>query len=156
MNAAMRLGCALAAALAVSGCQHFDGLNGGTPSVASAAARHIGRNPTGQRYLWCQDFVNLSLREAGYRGTGSRAARSVLNWGTAVGRRNAKAGDVVLYPRRGGGHTEIFEAWTAPTTFTAISGNTCGPVGGKAVCRVERSVSEVIAVRRATAKQRKE
>lgn len=141
---------AAAMALAVSGCATMPEF-GGRAGIASAASRHIGSNPTGQRYLWCQDFVNLAVTQAGYRGTGSRQARSVLRWGQAVPKRSASAGDIVLYPRRGGGHTEVFSEWIdrAAGTFRAIAGNTCGTPGRKSVCVIERSMSQAIAVRRA-------
>ena len=46
---------------------------------------------------WCAAFVGAVLHEAGYKGTGSLAARSYLNWGKKVNR--PKYGDLVVFWR---------------------------------------------------------
>ena len=46
---------------------------------------------------WCAAFVGAVLHEAGYKGTGSLAARSYLDWGHRVDR--PKYGDIVVFWR---------------------------------------------------------
>ena len=46
---------------------------------------------------WCAAFVGAMLAEAGYKGTGSLAARSYLNWGKKVDK--PEYGDVVVFWR---------------------------------------------------------
>ena len=46
---------------------------------------------------WCAAFVGAVLHEAGYKGTGSLAARSYLGWGHKVS--NPKPGDLVVFWR---------------------------------------------------------
>jgi uncharacterized protein (TIGR02594 family) len=46
---------------------------------------------------WCAAFVGACLEEAGYKSTGSLAARSYLNWGKEV--EKPKYGDIVVFWR---------------------------------------------------------
>lgn len=46
---------------------------------------------------WCAAFVGAVLEKAGYKGTGSLAARSYLNWGQKVSR--PQYGDIVVFWR---------------------------------------------------------
>lgn len=39
---------------------------------------------TSDEVPWCSAFVNWVIQQAGYRGTGSAAARSWLNWGSTI------------------------------------------------------------------------
>lgn len=122
----------------------------GNQSIVAAARRYIGTNPTGNRYLWCMDFVNKSLDRAGYQSTGLRAARSILSHGRSVRRREARPGDIVFRPRRRGGHVEIFVRWTDDqrTHYIAITGNSCGPRGRRHVCEIRRPASRIWTLRR--------
>jgi uncharacterized protein (TIGR02594 family) len=60
---------------------------------------------------WCAAFVGAMLRRAGVKSTGALNARSYLDWGTPVDRKNAQPGDVVVF-RRGNsswqGHVAFF------------------------------------------------
>ena len=61
--------------------------------VASAYLGH--RNPTGTRGPWCRDFVNLTLRAAGYRvADNSRRARDAVRLGSRVF--DPRPGDLVV------------------------------------------------------------
>lgn len=95
------------------------------------SARYKGRNPTGRRYLWCMDFVNLTLRKAGKRTTRSRWARSALR----IGRRtHAKPGAIGVMPRgRRGGHVGIVVAVRGSRVLLR-GGNQCGRRGARRVC----------------------
>lgn len=42
------------------------------------------REPDHDEIAWCSGFLNWCLREAGIKGTGSRAARSFLKYGTPL------------------------------------------------------------------------
>ena len=114
-------------------------------SIVAIARRDIGRNPTGNRYLWCMDAVNRWMDKAGYQTTGSRAARSILNHGQRIRRANLRPGDIVFKPRRGGGHVEVFVRWAdnEKTEYIAITGNSCGKRGQRYVCEVPRPASRI-------------
>lgn len=112
----------------------------------SIAKKYIGKNPTGQRYLWCADFINYVHRKVGVRSTKSRAARSFLQAGKRVSRKSARPGDVVYRARgRSGGHVELFVRWANKnkTKYVAITGNTCGKRGRRYVCQVTRSAKRM-------------
>lgn len=92
----------------------------------------VGRNPTGKRYLWCQDFINQALRKAGYRATGSRAALSSLRLGRGVS--NPRAGDIAVRRRgRRGGHVGIVLGVKGNKVLLR-GGNQCGRRGRRVVC----------------------
>lgn len=85
----------------------YDYSFGGAPWL-SAAQRSLGAGP-GQlgvrRNLWCAAGVNKWLRQSGYRGTGSDAARSFSRYGVATGPR---PGAIAVMSRgRRGGHVAI-------------------------------------------------
>lgn len=63
----------------------------------------VGMNPA--KTAWCAAFVNASLAKAGIKGTGSAAALSFLNWGSAVNG-NAHRGDIFV-KAYGGGHGHV-------------------------------------------------
>lgn len=89
----------------------------------------LGTNPTGRRSLWCADFMNLVEARAGRKGTGSRLARSYLEYGAPV--RRPVPGDIVVL-RRGrdarSGHVGYLLAEEAGHV-RLISGNYRGAVG---------------------------
>lgn len=104
----------------------------GNHRLVRVTKRDVGRNPTGRRYLWCQDYVNLALRRAGYRGTGSRRALSSLKIGSRIS--NPKAGDIAVRKRgRYGGHSGIVVA-VSRGKFLLRGGNQCGRRGRRVVC----------------------
>lgn len=104
----------------------------GNHRLIRATRNMVGRNPTGKRYLWCQDFINQALRNAGLRGTGSRAARSALRLGRRVS--NPRAGDIGVIARgRRGGHVGIVIAVKRGKVLLR-GGNQCGRRGRRIVC----------------------
>lgn len=118
---------------------------GGGARIVALARADIGRNPTGQRFLWCMDAVNRWVARAGYRPTGSRHSSSALRW-KRVPRAAARPGDVVWRSRgRRGGHVEIFAGWANParTAYRAVTGNSCGPRGARRVCEITRPASRM-------------
>jgi uncharacterized protein (TIGR02594 family) len=78
-----------------------------------------------RRSLWCAAGTNKILRKAGYRGTGSDAARSFASWGRAT---NAKPGAIAVM-RRGkrGGHVAIVVKDLGSSVLT-VSPNSRGKV----------------------------
>ncbi len=98
----------------------------GEPQVIRVANGYKGTNPTGRRSLWCADFVNLVEQEIGRAGTGSRMARSFLDYGKRV--EKPRAGDIVVLGRGGrSGHVGYFMEWEGERVV-AISGNYGGRV----------------------------
>lgn len=59
---------------------------------------------------WCAAFVGAMLARSGVKPTGKLNARSYLDWGVPVDRKNAKPGDVVIFERGTGwqGHVGFF------------------------------------------------
>lgn len=60
---------------------------------------------------WCAAFVGAMLRRAGVKSTGKLNARSYLDWGTPVDRKDAQPGDVVIFKRGNSswqGHVAFF------------------------------------------------
>ncbi len=60
---------------------------------------------------WCAAFVGAMLKRAGIKGTGKLNARSYLEWGVPVERKDAKPGDVVVFKRGSSswqGHVAFF------------------------------------------------
>lgn len=48
---------------------------------------------------WCAAFVGAMLKRAGIKGTGKLTARSYLDWGVPVERKDARPGDIVIFER---------------------------------------------------------
>lgn len=116
----------------------------GRADTLAIARRHLGTNPTGKRSLWCADFANLVERKAGRAGTGSRMARSFLGYGRPVRLADARAGDVVVLGRRGGGHVGYLVSRSGGTV-RLISGNACSP---RRVCESSYPASRILGIRR--------
>jgi uncharacterized protein (TIGR02594 family) len=59
---------------------------------------------------WCAAFVGAMLERSGVKGTGKLNARSYLDWGMPVERKDARPGDVVIFKRGTGwqGHVGFF------------------------------------------------
>lgn len=93
-------------------------------SLVSIARADIGKGPRQMGVpsrLWCADAMNVWLRRAGYKGTGSRAARSFKRYGQRLS--GPQAGAIVVFPRgRSGGHVGVISAVNG-STIRVISGN---------------------------------
>ena len=48
---------------------------------------------------WCAAFVGAMIKRAGGKPTGSLAARSYLDWGVEVDRKDARPGDIAVFRR---------------------------------------------------------
>jgi uncharacterized protein (TIGR02594 family) len=94
----------------------------GLLKIVADARRYIGDgNPTGRRTLWCARFMNMVLHQAGYRGTGSDAARSFASYGRRVP--GPRVGAIAVMARRGGGHVGIVSGIDRKGNPIVISGN---------------------------------
>ena len=106
-----------------------------------------GQNIDPVTRAWCADYVNATLEQAGYSGTGSGMARSFLEWGNAV-EGDPQPGDIGVWPRGSDpskGHTGFVEAYDPKTgTVKLISGN-----HGDAVGEGNYSVANALGFRRA-------
>lgn len=139
---------ALTGCIALAGCAH-DAYSSLTGTGALAVARsYEGTNPTGQRSLWCADFMNHVERRVGRSGTGSRMARSYLNYGTPVPLARARPGDIVVLSRGRNpraGHVGYFERFDSAGNPILMSGNACSP---RTVCSMGYPRARVLGVRR--------
>lgn len=87
----------------------------------------VGMNPA--KTAWCAAFVNASLAKAGIKGTGSAAALSFLNWGSAVNG-DAHRGDIFVKNHGGGhGHVGMLTGRFRDGLAEMISGNYGNRVG---------------------------
>jgi uncharacterized protein (TIGR02594 family) len=94
----------------------------GLLKIVADARRYIGDgNPTGRRTLWCARFMNMVLHQAGYRGTGSDAARSFASYGRRVP--GPRVGAIAVMARRGGGHVGVVSGIDRKGNPIVISGN---------------------------------
>lgn len=91
-------------------------------NVVALAKAYIGKNPTGQRSLWCADFANLVLRQAHLAGTGSRLAKSFLSFP----RTSPHPGAIAVMSRRGGGHVGFVAGFDPRGNPLIISGDSRG------------------------------
>lgn len=84
-------------ALGWLGLREADG-DGDNPIIVSMIRECAPSRPR----LWrdstphCSAFVNFCMKTAGFKGTGSLAARSWLRWGTELRPQEARYGDVVV------------------------------------------------------------
>jgi uncharacterized protein (TIGR02594 family) len=90
-------------------------------NVVAQARQYLGGNPTSRATLWCARFMNLVLQRAGYRGTGSDAARSFASYGQRIS--GPQVGAIAVMARRGGGHVGIVSGIDAQGNPILISGN---------------------------------
>lgn len=74
---------------------------------------------------WCAAFVNSTLGQAGFKGTGSNMARSFLNYGTAVDK--PQAGDLAVFsrgdPKGPYGHVGFFQGYGPDGKLQVLGGN---------------------------------
>lgn len=97
-----------------------------------------------EKVAWCAAFVNAVLAGQGIKGTGSLAARSFLNYGTATNR--PTQGDIVVLRRGGGdqGHTGFYAGTDTRGRVLVTGGNQSDGVSTAAFAR-----SDVLGFRRA-------
>lgn len=74
---------------------------------------------------WCAAYVNSTLAQAGYQGTGSNAARSFLNYGQKVDQ--PQRGDLAVFsrgdPNGPYGHVGFFDGMNPDGTIRVLGGN---------------------------------
>lgn len=109
----------------------------------SLAAKQLGMSETTQRqalqeYMsnggvnldpavtaWCAAYVNATLQQAGYEGTGSNMARSFLEWGEAV--EQPQRGDLAVFSRGDPsgpyGHVGFFDGYNPDGSLRILGGN---------------------------------
>lgn len=101
------------------------GFSGGglVSNVVAEARRYIGGNPTGRSRLWCARFMNMVLKRAGHRGTGSDMARSFAHYGQRVS--GPRVGAIAVMTRRGGGggHVGVVTGVDRRGNPIVVSGN---------------------------------
>ena len=85
--------------------------NGNNPKVVAYFKDSGNPGVMDDETAWCAAFVGAMLKRAGIKGTGKLNARSYLDWGTPVDRKNALPGDVVIFKRGNSswqGHVAFF------------------------------------------------
>ena len=94
---------------------------------------------------WCAAFVGAMLARSGVKPTGKLNARSYLDWGAPVERKDAKPGDVVIFERGTG--------WQGHVGFLVKDGgvliNTLGGNQSDAVNIKGYQASKLLGIRRA-------
>jgi len=85
--------------------------NGNNPKVVAYFKDSGNPGVMDDETAWCAAFVGAMLRRAGVKSTGALNARSYLDWGTPVARKDAQPGDVVVFKRGNSswqGHVAFF------------------------------------------------
>lgn len=90
-------------------------------NIVAEARRYIGGNPTGRSRLWCARFMNMVLKRAGHKGTGSDMARSFAHYGQKVS--GPQVGAIAVMTRRGGGHVGVVSGIDRRGNPIVVSGN---------------------------------
>ncbi len=96
---------------------------------------------------WCAAFVGAMLARSGVKPTGKLNARSYLDWGVPVDRKDAKPGDIVIFERGTGwqGHVGFFVRDEGALIKT-LGGNQSDAVNIKG-----QQASKLLGIRRAVA-----
>lgn len=101
---------------------------------------------TDDETAWCAAFVGAMLARSGVKPTGALNARSYLDWGLPVERKDARAGDIVVF-RRGTsswqGHV-AFLVKDRGATLDVLGGNQSDAVNIKGY-----SAAQLLGIRRA-------
>ncbi len=98
---------------------------------------------------WCAAFVGAMLKRAGIKGTGKLNARSYLDWGAPVERKDAKPGDIVIFKRGNSswqGHVAFFVK-DRGALIDVLGGNQANAVNVKGY-----QSAALLGIRRASAK----
>jgi uncharacterized protein (TIGR02594 family) len=94
-------------------------------NLINIARSHLGATAAQlglPRHLWCADFMNrVVLPAAGYRGTGSRQARSFAHYGHRLP--GPQVGAIAVLRRGRGGHVGVVTGIDASGDPIIISGN---------------------------------
>jgi uncharacterized protein (TIGR02594 family) len=97
----------------------------GSPEALLEALKHLGANAKSlglPASLWCADFMNLVLRKSGVPATGSRAARSYLQYGQKID--EPRVGAIAIFSRgRNSGHVGIVRGTDGNGNPIIVSGN---------------------------------
>lgn len=75
---------------------------------------------------WCAAFINSTLQQEGYKGTGSNMARSFINYGEAVDK--PQKGDIAVFSRENQpngpfGHAGFFDGYDEDGKIRVLGGN---------------------------------
>ena len=84
---------------------------GDNPKVVAYFKDSGNAGVTDDETAWCAAFVGAMLARSGVKPTGKLNARSYLDWGIPVDRKDAKPGDVVVFKRGNSswqGHVAFF------------------------------------------------
>lgn len=145
MNAAYRL-----AETEIGTVEWKDGSN---PKVVAYFKDAGHPEVTDDQTAWCAAFVGAMLYRSGVAGTGMLNARSYLNWGEAVDRKDAQPGDIVILKRNNystwQGHVGFFVRDNG-STITVLGGNQANAVNRRAY-RVDGG--QLLGIRRAVPEQ---
>lgn len=107
---------------------------GDNPKVVAYFKDSGNAGVTDDETAWCAAFVGAMLKRAGGKGTGKLNARSYLEWGTPIDRKDAIPGDVVIFKRGNStwqGHVAFFVKDNG-STLTVLGGNQSNAVNRKA------------------------
>ena len=125
---------------------------GDNPKVVAYFADSGNAGVKNDETAWCAAFVGAMLKRAGLKGTGKLNARSYLDWGVPVDRKDAKPGDVVVFKRGNStwqGHVAFFVK-DKGALIDVLGGNQSNAVNVKGY-----QASQILGIRRApTAPQR--
>ena len=129
----------------------YDGLKewaeGSNPEIDKMFA-DVGHAGNRDDVPWCAAFVGAMLKRAGLKGTGKLNARSYLDWGVPVDRKDAKPGDVVVFKRGNStwqGHVAFFVK-DKGALIDVLGGNQSNAVNVKGY-----QASQLLGIRRAPA-----
>lgn len=114
-----------------------------------------GQNIDPQTRAWCAAFINSSLQQAGYKGTGSDLARSFLEWGQRVEPGQIQPGDVGVWARGNDpmyGHTGLVKSYDPKTGQVVLVSGNVGAPGQGAVAEQTMDTRTALGFRRATEK----
>jgi uncharacterized protein (TIGR02594 family) len=104
---------------------HLLGLNehDNAGAISQFIKQSAGLNVDPRVTPWCAGFVNAVLGAEGIKGTGSLAARSFMQFGSAT--TNPKVGDIVVFGRGDPdhGHVGFFQGYDANGRILVLGGN---------------------------------
>lgn len=120
---------------------------GDNPKVVAYFADSGNAGVKNDETAWCAAFVGAMLKRAGQKGTGKLNARSYLEWGEPVERKDARPGDVVIFKRGNSswqGHVAFFVK-DRGEAIDVLGGNQSDAVNVKGY-----KASQLLGIRRST------